>query len=311
MAGSVSPRSRWPDRSRGARRACSRGAPSRRSIPAATAAADPVALDAALDRHHRQVDRHAARPAGLQPQVAGRRFPAEAIRVVGQQRVADVGEPGRVVGIAAERLRETFRIVGRERVDQLVGRGAGTVAPTHDRIEVVVGARAVPPRPQRTIDPEAAAVATAREQVPAPVQARRLRPRVEVEALVAGAVEGPDHRHQARVRHVVGSRPPEQDRRAVGMRDPVVAQRQVQRVDLVAEARADPAGQQVDAGQHAVAARRMEDDGAGSKGFVFAHARDSNRRFRRFPRTCIRFVTTARARRRSTAHRCDLRRNVH
>ena len=56
----------------------------------------------------------------------------------------------------------------------------------------------------------------------------------------------------------------EPDRLAVGVLHFVGGQVEVERAQLAAEARRDPAGQQVDRNDHAIAAIAVKDDGAGS-----------------------------------------------
>jgi hypothetical protein len=69
------------------------------------------------------------------------------------------------------------------------------------------------------------------------------------------------------MRHAVGRRAAEQDGLAIGVLDFVGGQVQVERARFVAEAGGDPAGQQVDVGDHAIAAMAVENNGSWSEGF--------------------------------------------
>ena len=85
--------------------------------------------------------------------------------------------------------------------------------------------------------------------------------------VLTGAMQVAHHFHQPRMRHARRRLDPEQYGFAVGMLDLVGRQVQIQRAALGAEASRDPPGQQVDRGDHAIAAIAVKDNGSGSDGF--------------------------------------------
>jgi hypothetical protein len=76
------------------------------------------------------------------------------------------------------------------------------------------------------------------------------------------------------MRHAVGRRAAEQDRFAVGVLDFVGGQVEVERTRLVAETRGNPAGQQVDVGDDAIAAMAVENNGSRCNGFHLGSGQD-------------------------------------
>nr|GEU28305.1 hypothetical protein [Tanacetum cinerariifolium] len=230
--------------------------------PQAGPAGGPGDVGAAVWRQ-RGAYRHHGHGRHLDQRRSGGTLHVQAVHIAGQQGVAHAGKPRRVVVVAAQRLRQSLRVEFGQRVDQLLGGGAGIIAPAHHGIAVVVGAGAVPALAPRPLHP----VAFAGEQMPAPVQARRLGPRVQIQLLIAGLVQRAHHGHQPRVGHAVGRRAAETDRLAIGKLHLVGGQVEVERARLAAEAGGDPARQQIDGRDHAIAAMAMKNNSSGSKRF--------------------------------------------
>ena len=92
----------------------------------------------------------------------------ETVHISRQQCLAHPAEPERMLLILAQRLRQSFGIESRQRVDQFIGRRTGRVAPSHHRIENIIRPRSIPAFAPWALEP----VAASREKMPAPVQSR-------------------------------------------------------------------------------------------------------------------------------------------
>ena len=168
-----------------------------------------------------------------------------------------------MVVVASQRLRQALRIETGQGIDQLAGGGTGRIAPAHHGIDVVIGARTVPAFAPGPLHP----IARPRKQMPAPVQAGRLGPGIQIQFLIAGLVQLAHHGHQTRMRHAVGRRAAKQNRFAIGKLHVVGRQVQVQGPRFAAETGGNPARQQIDGRDHTVTSVAVKNDGTGSERF--------------------------------------------
>src|SRR5450830_1927410 len=100
--------------------------------------------------------------------------------------------------------------------------------------------------------------------MPAPVQSRWFWPAIQIETLITGRVQLLHHRHQACMRHAVRRCTTKQNRCAVSMLHLIRRQIQVERTYFAAKPCSDPAGQQIDGDDHAIAAITVKNNSAWS-----------------------------------------------